>query len=201
MIQSIILAAAVCVDVFFGTIGCTVSGIQIPVRYRFLVGGTGAVFLGISLMGGAALQGLLPASLFRVFGFLLLSGMGILQIARQCLPHFLADGKQLCLHWKGLELVVNICFDETKADTDGSKAFSFREACLFSTAVSLDALFSGLGAGFAPEVIPGCILCCFLLGTFSTFAGCKVGKFCCRRRDFSWIGGVLLLFLAILRIV
>jgi len=199
MLPACLLALAVCMDTFFSAISCTVSGISIPKKCALLISFTGTAFLGISLFSAQLLMQILPVRFFQYIGFTILFLLGSSQIMKEMLkavfkkhpPHW---------NWKALGLVIDICFDETLADTDHSKTLSMQEAFAYSAALSLDSLASGLGAGIQKTYIPLCLFLTFCAGFLLTLLGCKIGKLCHTQKNLFWLGGVLLLILAFLRL-
>lgn len=195
MFQACLLALAVCMDTFLASMGCSMNGILIPKRCAFLISAVGTAFLAVSLSGAQILSRILPEIVFRYTGFLILLLLGTSQIMKEMLtvlfrkhrPHW---------NWKALGLVIDICFDETLADTDHSKTLSMREAIAYSSALSLDSLASGLGAGIQKQYLPACLLLTFCAGFLLTLLGTKTGKICHKKSSLSWLGGVILLILA-----
>lgn len=201
MVNSFLLAAAVCMDTYFAAMGCTMAGIRIPRRYSLLVSGIGTGVLGLSFALSSLLQGLLPGVIFRLGGALLLAAMGLWSIAKAAIPALFEGGRSIRIRFKGLELAVQIAFDETKADQDGSKSLNFREAAAFSTAMSLDSLVSGMGAALCGKERVFCLFVCFLLGVAAVLLGISTGNCGKRTPCPSWIGGAMLLLLSILRLI
>ena len=199
MFRAILLAAAVCMDTCFAAMGCSMSGIRIPKRCAAIISATGSLFLAVSLLCAQLLSHLLPESVFRVAGAAVLFLIGGIQLTKQGLTAwFRAHPPHFKRH--ALGLVIEICFDETLADADGSKTLSIREAVTFSAALSLDSLASGLGAGIPTAWIFPCILLTLLLGFFLTLLGTFLGRKC-RARRLEWLGGVMLLALALCRLL
>ena len=68
MLRACLLSAAVCMDVFFAAMGCSMNGIHIPKRCSLLISIVGTVFLAASLMGAELLNHLLPEGVLRYGG-------------------------------------------------------------------------------------------------------------------------------------
>ncbi len=199
MLMAILLAAAVCMDTCFAAMGCSMSGIQIPKRCALIISATGSVFLAVSLLCAQLISHILPEPVCRIAGAAVLLLIGGIQLMKQGLTA-LFRAHPPHLKRRALGLVIEICFDETLADADGSKALSIREAITFSAALSLDSLASGLGAGIPNHWILPCILLTFLLGFLLTLLGAALGK-TCRTRKLEWLGGVMLIVLAVCRMI
>ena len=197
MLKACLLAAAVCMDTLFAAMGCSMSGIHIPKRCAAIISVIGSVFLGISLLGGQLLESLLPASVCKYGGAVALCVIGGVQLMKEALKALFRAQKPH-IRRKALGLVIEICFDETLADADGSKTLSVGEAVTFAAALSLDSLASGLGAGISAVCIPPCLLMTLVLGFVLTLLGSEIGKRC-GESHLQWLGGVMLLALALCR--
>ncbi len=195
MLKACLLAAAVCMDTFFAAMGCRMSGIHIPKRCAALISVVGTVFLGISLLGGKLLAGCLPVGLCRYGGAALLAVIGLVQLLKEYLTTVLRN-RHRPIRRRALGLVIDICLDETAADTDGSKTLGLSEVPAFAAAMSLDSLASGVGAGLHGAGIPVCLGLTLVLGFVLTVCGNRAGAL---NKQYSWLGGVLLLVLAVCR--
>ena len=85
MLESCLLAFAVCMDTFLASVGCSLHGIQIPKRCALLISIVGTVFLSISLFSAELLSRILPETFFRYAGFSILFLLGSSQIMKECL--------------------------------------------------------------------------------------------------------------------
>lgn len=200
MLRACLLALAVCTDTFFAAMSCSMSGITIPRRCAALVSLVGTAFLAASLFSGELLTGLLPPQICRMGGCILLCLMGGIQLCKGLLHTLLEKRESMCLHCKGIGLVIRIYLDETSADADGSKKLSMGEAAAFAAALSLDSLVSGLGAGIPAHLIVPCLALTLLLGFAVILTGAYVGRRCQKESRLTWIGGCLLLLLGLSRL-
>ena len=199
MFQACLLAVAVCMDAFFAVMGCSMSGIHIPKRCALLISMIGTIFLAVSLSGGVFLTGILPETLLKYGGCILLAVLGLIQVMKEGFSAFIQKRKP---HFrrKALGLVIEICFDETVADTDGSKILSLQETPAFAMAMSVDSLLSGLGAGVQRQFIPLCLVLTFVIGFVLILFGTYAGKHFRNRFRMKWLGGVMLILLAVCRL-
>ena len=89
------------------------------------------------------------------------------------------------------------------ADQDKSSNMSVAEGVFFALAMSLDGFFGGLGAAFLGIRIWQTILLNFALSFFAVqagvFAGRKLTQY--KKRDLSWVGGVLFVALAVSKLM
>ena len=199
MLRACLLAAAVCMDTVFAAMGCSMSGIAVPKRCAAVISIIGSVFLGISLLGGQVLASFLPETVCKYGGAAVLCGIGSVQLMKEGLQA-LFRARKPHIRRKALGLVIEICFDETLADADGSKTLSVGEAVTFAAALSLDSLASGLGAGVETLWILPCMGMTLVLGFALTMLGVEIGKHC-GKRHLQWLGGVMLLLLAVCRLL
>lgn len=188
-------------DTLFAAMGCSMSGITIPKRCALLVSAVGTAFLGVSLFCSGLLTRYLPPAVSRYGGCIVLLAMGTAQLCKGLFHAYFERKKRMCLYWKGIGIVIQICLDETKADTDGSKSLSLRESAAFSAALSLDSLASGLGAGISQACILPCLLLTFLLGFAVTVSGSCLGRVCRKHHSCSWAGAILLILLGLSRLL
>lgn len=194
MLKAVLLAAAVCMDTWFAAMGCSMSGITIPKRCALLISVIGCAMLGISLIGAQGLTLLLPEAVCRYGGAAVLALLGGVQLMKQALAALIRRHPPH-IRRRALGLVIEICCDETRADVDGSKTLSIGEAVTFATALSLDSLASGLGAGIERAWMLPCLGLTLLLGFALTLLGAQLGRRC-RTRRLEWLGGVMMLLLA-----
>lgn len=197
MPEACLLAAAVCMDTFFAAMGCRMSGIRIPKRCALVISAVGTAVLAVSLLCGAWLGSILPVEAFRYGGAILLAVIGAVQLLGEGLTAFLRRRRRP-IRRRALGLVIDICLDETAADTDGSKVLGLSEVPAFAAAMSLDSLATGIGAGLAGAEIGVCLALTFVLGCVLTVCGNRIG---CVSGRFRWTGGALLLLLAVVRLL
>jgi putative sporulation protein YtaF len=201
MLLLCLLSAAVCTDAFFAAVGCSMSGINIPKRCALLVSAIGTAFLGISLLGAQMLAQVLPEAICRYGGCLIIALLGGVQLCKGLCREMLRRRKSHCLHWRGLGMVLELCLDETRADADGSKTLSMGESAAYAVALSIDSLASGLGAGITGKSIFPCLLLTLILGFAATVTGSRLGRVWRKKQSCEWLGGLLLLLIALLRLL
>ena len=131
MLQILLPAWTVCLDLFFTAIAYGISGIRIPVRAACILSGTGAGCF-LAAMELAKWSGLfLPASFCKLAGVVLLAAMGGEP----------ADSSEKSANFR------TVYFDAACADADHSRSLSAREAFLLAAALSVDSLAVGVGIG------------------------------------------------------
>ena len=194
VVGACLLAFAVSVDIFFAAMGCRMSGILIPKRSAALVSAFDTAVMGLALLFGGWLGRHVSVRLFELGGVLLIGGMGFAQIAGELLKGFMRRKQRIRRH--ALGLVIDICIDETAADTDGSKVLGIREVPAYAAALSLDALAAGIVAGFGLQEGLLCMGLMLVMGFLFTLWGNRAGHLSGKWR---MVGGGLLIVMACLR--
>ncbi|MFR2342639.1 MAG: manganese efflux pump [Ruminococcus sp.] len=174
MLQILLPAWTVCLDLFFTAIAYGISGIRIPVRAACILSGTGAGCF-LAAMELAKWSGLfLPASFCKLAGVVLLAAMGGAMLLKSFVEP--ADSSEKSANFR------TVYFDAACADADHSRSLSARESFLLAAALSVDSLAVGVGIGWQdsmPVAIAGATLLFGILGvlcgTKSVF-GYIVGK-------------------------
>lgn len=200
MPQASLLAVAVCIDTFFAALSCSMNGIQIPKRYAFVISLVSMACLGISFALAEIICQFLPEHIFQYIGFVTLLILGLSQLLKQAMTSLFHKHKPHW-NWQTLGLVIDIYFDETLADADGSKILNMRETLTYAAAMSADCLASGFASGIAVRHMPFCMGLTFLLGFVFTLSGCQLGKRCHKKSNLSWLGGVILIILGFIRLL
>ena len=112
------------------------------------------------------------------------------------------QGKTIRCNISGLNFVLNICIDETKADEDCSKRLSVREAFLLASALSVDSLLSGFSIQGNTADLIGLGIYSLAMGLLAIYSGMFLGKrmsLC--GFNLSWLSGIILIFIAFLKIL
>ena len=204
-IETLLLAFALCVDAFLAAFSYGAGRIQIPFYSAAVIAVMGTTVLGIALWAAALAQPLLPPGLAKWAGVSLLLFIGLWNLFQNSIKGFLkrlGGGTQFSFHWGGVGFVLDVYMDETLADADLSQVLTAREALYLAAALSLDSLVSGFGAGLDLRH-PGILLCCtFFLHLAAVGGGCALGRKLAHRQELniSWLGGAMLILLALLRL-
>ena len=202
--ETLLLAFALCADAFFAAFSYGASRIRIPFCSAAVIAGVGTGVLGMALWAAALAQPLLPPGLARWGGGGLLLVMGLWNLFQTSIKSFLkklGGGAKFSFHWGSVGFVLDVYTEETLADSDRSLVLTAQEALYLAAALSLDSLVSGFGAGLNMRH-PGLLLgCTFILHLAAVGGGCALGRRLTARWDFSWIGGAVLVFLALLRLL
>ena len=143
MLQILLPAWTVCLDLFFTAIAYGISGIRIPVRAACILSGTGAGCF-LAAMELAKWSGLfLPASFCKLAGVVLLAAMGGAMLLKSFVEP--ANSSEKSANFR------TVYFDAACADADHSRSLSAREAFLLAAALSVDSLAVGVVTGIAED--------------------------------------------------
>lgn len=205
------LAAAVCTDAFAAGTAYGAGGLDISSGAAAVISVTGGIVLGISL----ALSGILPSEngYARLAGGVMLILMGGWLFFGKGIKNFLHSKKRRKTVIKKktkatlISLLIKIFSDETKADIDGSKGLSLKEAALLGTALSADSFAAGVtaGLGFTTLEKVFAVFAALLAGCPVIMGGWSLGKALSGKLpgkpDLSALGGVLIILLGIAQIL
>lgn len=193
MLQIILPAWTVCLDLFFTAVAYGVSGIRIPLRAACILSGTGAIFF-FAAMELAKWSGrILPTSFCKIAGIILLAAMGGAMLLKSLVEPTRKNTAPPNLR--------TVYFDAETADADCSRSLSAREALLLAVALSVDSLAVGVGIGWqdSQPILIGVFT--LLFGIVGILCGTKIGMRLHRKqkRDYSWLSGAFLLLLAVMQ--
>ncbi|MCL2415339.1 MAG: manganese efflux pump, partial [Defluviitaleaceae bacterium] len=98
-----------------------------------------------------------------------------------------------------LKFILNAYADPEKADIDKSRVISPKEALTVAIAVAMDALVLGFGAGLVDVNHLQIIAFSLVLDIIAVISGCAAGGKVAQKVpiSLSWLGGVILILLAI----
>lgn len=207
MLESLLLVLSLCVDALVASFAYSTTKIKIPVVSSIILTAISTLFLMISIALGSLIQGLIKDDVAHIICFIILFLLGFLRLFEGLLKNYL-NKKALSPHnievtLFNFKLVLNVYADVTLADLDHSKSLSTKEALYLGIALSLDSLIVGFGAALAPisffEVTLFSIIFNFLAIALGSFIGSK-----CAEKidiDLSWISGLILIVLSLLKLL
>lgn len=215
MIFSIILLAlSLSLDAFSAGLVYGLRQIKIPLSSKLLISLFSFVYTSIALFAGKSISEVIPLSVSKLLGVAILVLMGIWIIIqtllknepnRACHSELISTKTLLKIGIKSLGITIHIFKNPVEFDIDSSGAIDTTESLLLGLGLSLDAIGAGIGSallGFHSLIIPLAVGCFQWL---SLSLGSYLGKKCALNFNLNhkWLGlipGVILIFLAILRI-
>ena len=100
-------------------------------------------------------------------------------------------------------MIINICLNPIEADLNKDNILSFKEACLIGFVLSIDSFSAGIGLGGESAFPYLIIILSFVFELLLSFVGYKFGRKLSTNKKFnlSWLSGIILIVLAILKLV
>ena len=196
---TLLLILALSADLLTASMVYGAGHIGISLGLTILISGLGSAILGTALFIGRFLGDYFPETLLAVGSGVILIALGTYKTVdfriRRWRKEYVKPQKNLMLSLGGLRIILNIYGDPLSADEDDSRTLSVGEAILLTIAMSLDGFAAGVGYSMN-DVSVGAVITAFFLASLISirlghFLGCRVVK----EKDYSWIGGVLLISL------
>lgn len=196
---TLLLILALSADLLTASMVYGAGHIGISLSLTILISGLGSAILGTALFIGRFLGDYFPETLLAVGSGVILIALGTYKTVdfriRRWRKEYVKPQKNLMLSLGDLRIILNIYGDPLSADEDDSRTLSVGEAILLTIAMSLDGFAAGVGYSMN-DVSVGAVITAFFLASLISirlghFLGCRIVK----EKDYSWIGGVLLIFL------
>ncbi len=205
--EALLIVTALSMDAFVSGFAYGANKIKIPFSSVTVINLICSAVLAVSLFFGGMVGPYLSGYLTTAICFVLLLGLGLSKIFDSAVKSFIRrrNAFKKKIHFSAFHLgfVLNIYADPQEADQDHSKTLSPREAAYLALALSLDGLAVGFGAGMtntSPLLVVGFSLLSDMIGVM---LGCWLGNRIVRqlRLDLTWLSGVLLIVLAVMKLL
>ena len=207
MLISLLLVSSLCIDSFVASMAYGTSKIRIPFISTIIINLVCTITLGCSLLIGSIFKSFLPGNLPVVLGFLLLMALGIYRLFEYVFKSYISkcskSDSPLTFKIFDFQFVLQVYADEIKADFDNSKCLNIKESFYLALALSLDSLAVGVGSSLGNINYIQVLILCFFIGIIAVSFGVFLGRKFAQKLhfEFSWLSGVLLIVLAIIRIL
>ncbi len=201
-----LLVLAVCIDAFAMSLTYGMGKIKIPFYSAIIISAIGTLFLSLSVFLAVVVASFIDAKTCSILSVSLLMILGVTNIFQNTIKAYLKKHKgkkNVSFSIFDISFVVEIFFDQTKADKDNSKTLSASEAIVLAIPLSVDSIASGFSAGLSVTSIWGVVAMSFFVGVLAIVFGSIIGTKISRKTDLnlSWISGVALIILAIFKII
>lgn len=201
----ILLVTALCLDAFTASLACGVSRTRMPPLTILVISLLCTLALAASTGLGSAAKNIIPASVSGVIAFVILLLIGLVKCFEYFIKRLISrrnNKGQIKMKLFDLNFVLTVYADTAKADIDQSKTLSVMEAVYLSAALSFDGFAAGFGWGFTSVKYVELILLSLLSNVLAVMMGYFLGKLLTKiiKFDFSWVGGVILVVLAFLKL-
>lgn len=206
IIESVIFSIALSTDAFIASFAYGNNKIKIPIPSMLVISFICTVILGFSLLVGSSIKYYLPGILLKVTSFLILFVLGIVKLMDNIIKSIINKhsviNKEIKFNFLNLNFILNIYANPKEADLDESKTLSPQEALSLAIALSIDSLAAGLGAALGNSNVLAIIIASFIFSMISIKSGEFIGNKISDKTPFqlSWLSGVLLVFLAFMRL-
>ena len=207
ILQALALTAAISIDAFAAGFAYGSNQIKIPFRSMQAINLICAGVLAFSLLAGHVVRPWLPAGLTAGISFAILFLMGSYKLAGSITKIFLQKhsdfNREFAFSAFNLKFILHLCAKPEAADLDGSRVLTLGEAAALAVALSLDGLAVGFGAAMGSVNVLAAILCSLVVGFFAIWLGCLTGHSAAKKLpfDLSWLGGAMLIGLAVVQLV
>lgn len=161
--------------------------------------------LSLGLAIGYFLASVVELNIFKYISFALLMLIGLTKLFSELFKIWLDRKRDKDLHINlfNFKLIINICLNPIEADLNKDKILSFKEACLIGFVLSIDSFSAGIGLGGESAFPYLIIILSFVFELLLSFVGYKFGRKLSTNKKFnlSWLSGIILIVLAILKLV
>lgn len=205
--QAWILVFALGIDAFACSFGYGASKIKIPFKSVLVINVICTSLLAIGLFLGTIINNFLSENIATWIAFAILFGLGLSKIFDSTIKSVIRKHNGIDKNFKfsffNLSFIFNIYANPEKADVDQSNELTPKESMPLAIAIGLDGLSVGIGIGLA-TMNPLLILSLALLtDMIAIILGAYLGNKLAKKFNFdlSWIGGVILIVIAVLEIL
>ncbi|MBC8571121.1 manganese efflux pump [Zongyangia hominis] len=201
----VLLVLALSTDALIASLAYGTNNIRITALPAAVISLVGSGFLVLSLVAAGVVRLFISPAVCVGISFGLLFFIGFASFFQGLFKNYLRrrrGQKQVRFEMQGVQFVLDIFLDETKADSDDSKDLSVRESLYLGLALSVDSLASGLGSGLTAINVPLTVAIYAAVQFLVVMGGFSLGKKLRGKAapDLSWLGGLLLIILAFTRL-
>lgn len=204
--EAIMLASALSMDAFISGFAYGSNKIRIPMLSIQIINVICSSVLGISLLAGIVVRQYIPSWLTLTICFAILFVLGITKLLDSATKSLIRKynnlNKEIKFSMFNFRFILNLCANPEDADVDASRIISPIEATSLAIALSLDGLAIGFGAALGNINGLAVFLCSLVTNALAVILGCYVGNRFTRKLSFnlSWLGGILIIILAFLKL-
>lgn len=200
--EASVLSLALSLDAFVASFAYGSGKIKIPFSSALVLDLICTAILTLSLLAGTVVRQWIPPDLTIGICFSILMLLGLCKLLDSGIKAFIRRHsslkKEIRFNLSSISFVLKLYADPEKADIDQSKVISPKEAASLAVALSLDGLAVGFGAAFGSLNLWAAMLCSLIANALAVLLGSRLGNRAAAKLpvDFSWVSGVLLIFLA-----
>ena len=205
--EVIVIISAISVDAFSTAFTYGIDKIGIPLKSSMIIHTVSSLSTLLSYFMGMYLSIYIVPALTNTIAFIVLMFIGIAKLFESIIKSSLtkcnAHKKDIAFSLMDLKFILSVYADPNTADADCSKSLSVKEAAVLAITLSLDNLPVGVGLGISKAPIICIIISAIIAEEIALRTGYLLGKKISGKfnHDISWIGGVLLIILAITKLI
>ena len=204
--EAVLLVLTLSLDAFVASLAYGANKIKIPLKCIIIIDLICAAFLTISIFFGTLIKRLFPENIATIISFVILFFLGIYYLFESIFKSYIQKNskfnKELKFKLFSIWFIINVYVDETKADLDDSKNLNPKEALYLASALSLDSIAIGFGSGLGSINYFHIIILSLIFDIIAIKGGLFMGKNLVEKSkiNLSWLSGVILIFLAFLKL-
>jgi putative sporulation protein YtaF len=206
--QILLLTAALEIDAFAASFAYGSKKIKIPFTSTLIITTICSLVLVISLLMGTFLRQYIPESLTTAIGFIILFLIGVIKLLDSITKSIIKKHNRVFINKEikfsifNFRCILSLYANPINADIDGSKIISPSEAAVLAMALSIDSLAVGFGVAFSDLNIAMIFFVSLVAGVFAVLTGCLIGNNIANKTsvNISWVGGLILICLAIFKL-
>ncbi|MCK9444783.1 MAG: sporulation membrane protein YtaF [Tissierellaceae bacterium] len=205
--ESLILALSLSLDAFVVSLAYGTNKIKIPFLSVVILNTICSIFLGAAILLGSQIRKIFPQCITSILSFAILFILGVYYLLESIIKSYLKaklrNNEKVKIKLFDFWFIIDIYVDGTKADLNDSKILDYKEALYLAVALSLDSLAVGFGSSLGGINFVQAIFLSLLIGMASIKIGLGLGKRFAEKinLDLSWLIGVLLMILGVLKLV
>lgn len=205
-LEALLIVTALSMDAFVSSFAYGANKIKMPFLSIAVINLVCCSILALSLLFGNIVRSFLPGNVTIAICFAILFCLGLSKIFDSAVKAFIRKRskfrKKIQFSAFNLAFILNIYANPEDADTDSSRVLSPFEAVYLAVALSLDGLAVGFGAGIANTSPLLLITFSLVTNMLAVMLGHHLGNKVAQKLslDFNWISGVMLIFLAVMKL-
>jgi len=202
-----VLALSCSLDAFVASFAYGSNKIKIPLLSNQIINLVCSSFLGISLVAGSFIRQYIPGRSAMGLSFMILFVLGIIKlldsVTKSIIRKYDRISKEIKFSMFSFKFILRLYADPEAADVDDSKIISPMEAAALAISLSIDGIAIGFGAALGNINILAVFLTSLIINTAAIMSGCYIGNKIARRSSFnlSWLSGLILIVLAVMKLV
>ena len=196
-VEALLFSIAISFDSLVAFFGYGIENIKVGFTRILLIIFLNTVLLAGGLVFGYYLSSFIGYDIIKYLSFSILVLVGLIKLVGDLIKIWIS--KQKSLKEKAF---LKVCIDPINADINNDKVLSLKESLIIGIALSIDSLGVGLGLGVNNSFQYLILIFSFIIGLIFSCLGNLIGKKVASKinLNLSWLSGLLLIILAILKL-